>query len=273
LNIFRAVRTMMLNASIQRSKPIDDFPSPGGWDVADSAEENTANRLTLISMALPGVRAKAHELFTQPRTASTLKEVLSLVEATQRVDAALENWANTVPPTWGYTTVSFQPLMPEDLENAEEWQGPAHMYDDIFLANITNDYRVSRICCQSVLLGAAKWLALSENDLSTDFLAQAAKFTLQQMVDDICASVPFHTKYHYRTQLGSGQDEAAAEALGAYFLVWPLFVCLNSESIPKEQKAWVRGRLFYIGREFGLSQAQVLGLAQRHVLTCGPAFP
>ena len=66
---------------------------------------------------------------------------------------------------------------------------------------------------------------------------------------------------------------AQFEALGGYFLVWPIFVAANTECVPPQQREWLEGRLSHIGQTFGLSQAQVLVLARRHVLTCGPVFP
>lgn len=65
----------------------------------------------------------------------------------------------------------------------------------------------------------------------------------------------------------------AAEAFGGYSLVWPLYVAANAETVPQDQRDWLFGRLSVIGTKFGLSSAQVLVLARRHVLTCGPMFP
>ena len=65
----------------------------------------------------------------------------------------------------------------------------------------------------------------------------------------------------------------AAEAYGVYSLVWPLYVAANAETVPQQQRDWLLGRLSVIGTKFGLSSAQVLVLARRHVLTCGPMFP
>lgn len=65
----------------------------------------------------------------------------------------------------------------------------------------------------------------------------------------------------------------AAEAFGGYSLVWPLYVAANAESVPQRQRDWLSHRLYVIGTHFGLSSAQVLVLARRHVLTCGPMFP
>jgi hypothetical protein len=70
-----------------------------------------------------------------------------------------------------------------------------------------------------------------------------------------------------------GQERNAAEAFGGYSLVWPLYVAANAETVPQAQRDWLSGRLMMIGTRFGLTSAQVLVLARRHVLTCGPMFP
>ncbi|OCK88133.1 uncharacterized protein K441DRAFT_669548 [Cenococcum geophilum 1.58] len=272
--VFRAVRTMMITSCVQRSKPVEDFPESHGWMGDEHGEENAANRLTLISIDLPNIRAKAKTLLSYQKNASTETEVLGLISYAQTVDTNLGNWANTLPPNWSFRTAGMVYEMPVDLESAEQWPGPQHVYDDVFIANIINDYRVSRIFCQSVVLGCASWLAPEGNDPRTDSSCVTARFVIQQMVDEISASVPFHMSYDMQPMAKKlGQDESAAEALGGYFLVWPLFVAANAETVPKPQQDWLHGRLYHIGREFGLSSAQILVLARRHVLTCGPMFP
>lgn len=67
--------------------------------------------------------------------------------------------------------------------------------------------------------------------------------------------------------------QTAAEATGAYFLTWPLYVLKDFEVIPVNQRKWVMGRLFHIGTDFGLTSAQIMTMAQRQVLTSGPSFP
>jgi hypothetical protein len=56
-------------------------------------------------------------------------------------------------------------------------------------------------------------------------------------------------------------------------MVWPLYVAANAETVPQKQRDWLSRRLFTIGTTFGLNSAQILVLARRHVLTCGPMFP
>lgn len=87
----------------------------------------------------------------------------------------------------------------------------------------------------------------------------------------------FHSNPHHTVVLPCKvqftNQQPAAEAFGGYSLVWPLYVAANADTVSQRQRDWLLGRLSVIGTKFGLSSAQVLVLARRHVLTCGPMFP
>ncbi|ORY00608.1 hypothetical protein BCR34DRAFT_627940 [Clohesyomyces aquaticus] len=272
--VFRAVRTMMITSSVQRSKPVETFPGEHGWTgEGENNDENAANRLTLICIDLPNIRARATALTSSPHTEAQKAEALSILEFAQMVDANLQEWSRTLPPDWQYSTVGMVYDMPEDLAEAEKWPGPQHVYEDVHIASIINDYRVCRIFCQSVIIACVTYLGFDADFPVTDAY-NSAVFFIQQMVDEISACVPFHLSYDMQPVAKKlGQDEAAAEALGGYFMVWPLYVAANAETVSQKQRDWLSGRLFKIGTTFGLNSAQVLVLARRHVLTCGPMFP
>ncbi|KAF2005940.1 hypothetical protein P154DRAFT_423163 [Amniculicola lignicola CBS 123094] len=271
--VFRAVRTMMITSCVQRSKPIEDFPSQHGWVGANMSEENAANRLTIGCINLPDIRARATALTTTAYTAEKEGEALGILELAQMVDANLQAWYHTLPPDWQHRTVSMIAQTTEPVSEAEFWVGPQHVYQDVHLASIVNDYRVCRIFCQKVIIACINWLKFGGN-FPMDTIRQQAVFMIQQMVDEISACVPFHMRYDMQPAAQQlGQDKNAAEAFGGYSLVWPLYVAANAETVPQRQRDWLNGRLFVIGSHFGLSNAQVLVLARRHVLTCGPMFP
>ncbi|KAF2457650.1 hypothetical protein BDY21DRAFT_285624 [Lineolata rhizophorae] len=275
LSVFRAVRVMMLTRCIQQGRPVDEFPGPMGWRTDDPTEGNTANRLTILSISLPSVRWRAKQILSQPYSEELEPQVLGLLEEARNVDADLENWWATLPPNWHYKVQSVNTEMPANLATADQWPGPVHIYEDIFLTNIVNDYRVTRIFCQMVIRSCAAWVlqARPSDELFTAYNDFGA-FLIQQMVDEICASVPYHMHVGLRMRaMATGQEESATKALGGYFLVWPLYVSANTDCISDKQREWLWGRLFNIGRTFGLRQAQVMTMARRNVLTCGPSYP
>jgi hypothetical protein len=170
-----------------------------------------------------------------------------------------------------------------------KWPGEQHVYNDVPLASIVNDYRVCRIFCRRVIMACINWLGIGGHvDESAEY--NRSVFVIQQMVDDISACVPFHMNYDLQPvakEMGQDPDGkyllyisdnftdtlTAAEAFGGYSLVWPLYVAANAETIPQAQRDWLFGRLSVVGTRFGLNSAQVLVLARRHILTCGPMFP
>ncbi|KAH8719484.1 hypothetical protein GQ44DRAFT_364692 [Phaeosphaeriaceae sp. PMI808] len=274
--VFRAVRTMMITSCVQRSKPVDEFPGSNGWIGGDLSEENVANRLTLICLDLPSLRARANLLTTTtPYDAAHESEAKEIYEFAKMVDGNLAEWHRTLPAEWKHRTIGVmsEVLAPEDLALSEKWPGEQHVYNDVPLASIVNDYRVCRIFCQRVIIACINWLSIGGH-IDTDNDYNQSVFVIQQMVDGISACVPFHLKYELQVVAREmGQEENAAEAFGGYTLVWPLYVAANAETIPQTQRDWLLGRLSVIGTKFGLSSAQVLVLARRHVLTCGPMFP
>ncbi|KAF2134597.1 hypothetical protein P153DRAFT_352571 [Dothidotthia symphoricarpi CBS 119687] len=277
LAMFRAVRTMMITSCVQRSKPIDTFPGTEGW-IEPIGDLNAANRLTLICIDLPNLRARANRLTNTPHNPTQESEAAQILDFAQMVDGNLEEWYRTLPPEWKHHiigVVSEIPAATEDITLVEKWPGEQHVYHDVPLASIMNDYRVCRIFCRRVIMACVTWLGFGDTgNWDEDGAYGRSVFIIQQMVDDISACVPFHMSYDLQPLAREmGQEQNAAEAFGGYSLVWPLYVAANAETVPQLQRDWLFGRLSFIGTQFGLSSAQVLVLARRHVLTCGPMFP
>ncbi|KAF2994263.1 hypothetical protein E8E13_002116 [Curvularia kusanoi] len=254
--MFRAVRTMMITSCVQRSKPIDSFPGQSGWiGESDIASENAANRLTLICIDLPNLRARANKLTSTLFDATEEKEARQIIDFAQLVDGNLEEWYRTLPPEWKHQIIGVESQIPEDIANAEKWPGEQHAYHDVPLASIMNDYRVCRIFCRRVMLACLDWLAYGGFTDEANY-AQSV-FVVQQMVDELSACVPFHLDYELQPLAKeTGQEQYAAEAFGGYSLVWPLYVAANAETVPQRQRDWLLGRLSVIGYRFGLSSAQ-----------------
>lgn len=315
IGIFRAIRSGMvlvphsplsctstdvvqLTKAIQSATPVDEFPGPKGWLCDDDKETNHANRLSIISLGLPNVRRYAQDVIAQTPGPQKDAELRYLIKMAQEIDGQFEHWYLTLPDTWGCRTIRMQHTEPTDLYSSPQWVGPIHVYDDLFIANIINDYRISRIFCQKLILLVTAALSSPEEREATVHVQRTAMYTARAMANDICSSVPFHLDLTLQPEQtrASGQEvhgeplpmfslvsttmiseltgyDTAAEATGAYFLTWPLFVLKDFEVIPLAQRKWIMGRLFRIGLDFGLSSAQIMTMAQRQVLTSGPSFP
>ncbi|KAF1809069.1 hypothetical protein P152DRAFT_175194 [Eremomyces bilateralis CBS 781.70] len=270
LDLFRAVRSVMLTGAIQRGKAIDDFPDPKGWFCDDESEQNPANRLTLIALRLPAVRVEATELLQLPRTSDTITRILEMIKMAQEIDAELEDWPNTLPDTFSFRTISVEPVIQphEDPATFPKWQGPVHVYEDVHTANCWNDYRMTRIFCQSVILLCAATLGSPAYQEQLQEVLIRANYAIQEMADGVCSSLPFHMNPECQPEVREfGPDEIGPEATGSYFIIWPMFAISQLPQLSDQQKQWVLGALYRIGKNFGLNWAQTLFVAQRHIIT------
>lgn len=197
-HLFRAVRSSMLTSSIIQGKMIDDFPAPGGWACDDDGDLNAANRLTLICLKLPNIKRYAQDLLAREKTPAVVNEMMALIRTAKEIDSQLEHWALTVPDEWEYHTVEYCREEPKDVYKSQYWRGPIHEYYDLNVANIINDYRISRIFCQAVILGCISVLPLQAQTEATDRVSAQATYLTQQMVDDFSSSVPFLLGYNLK---------------------------------------------------------------------------
>lgn len=197
--MFRAVRTMMITSCVQRSKPIDSFPGQKGWiGESDIASENAANRLTLICIDLPNLRARANRLTSTLYDSAEELEARQIIDFAQLVDGNLEEWYRTLPPEWKHRIIGVESSMSSDIDvaNAEKWPGEQHAYHDVPLASIMNDYRVCRIFCRRVMVACLDWLSFGGTvNAEEEEQYKRSVYVVQQMVDELSACVPFHLDY------------------------------------------------------------------------------
>jgi hypothetical protein len=201
----------MLTSSIVQGKTIEECSGKKGWRCDEDMDINAANRLTLICLKLPNIKAYAEALLTREKTPKTVSEMMNLIRTAKDIDSQLENWALTLPPEWEYKAGEF---CREELQTDEEtvsarfWTGPVHVYQDLSVANIWNDYRVSRIFCQAVILGCVAALPKSAQTGQTERISALAVHVTQEMVDDFCSSLPFMLGYDaVQRSKSTGQDE------------------------------------------------------------------
>jgi len=281
-------RFKLVNA-IQQDKPVED---DAAWRFDDTSEQNTANRLTLIAMKLPGLRGRAKRTLAMIPSPENDALLLCLIHDARAVDLELQRWELSLTDAWRARTVGLVQEMRDPVLLAKEWPGPIQTYEDMYIANIRNDHRICRIFCATLILKCLDSLALPGTHFNIPIIRQEAQYVTESMVNEVCASVPFHMRYGLQANAHmAGQDEVgktihfpslkgeclqcciAAEAIGAYFLVWPCHVCKEIEYISEKQREWFTGRLHYIRRTFGLNQAQMLVMARRQVVDSGPSLP
>jgi hypothetical protein len=180
-----------LTATIQQEKKVEDFPSEKGWHFDEDMNLNAANRLTLICIDLPNIKCYAQDLLGRDKTSNTISEMMKLIYVAETIDGALQHWALTLDEVWQPRIKMHILIEPEDLQTAACWRGPVHVYNDLSVASVWNDYRISRKFCQAVILGCIAALPQHLRTGQVQEVANQAVRITQQMVDDFSSSVPF----------------------------------------------------------------------------------
>jgi len=134
--------------------------------------------------------------------------MMHLIRTAKDIDSELEHWAVTLPDFWEPQTKMVCQDDGDDPRNAEFWPGPVHTYGDLSMANIWNDYRVSRIFCQAVILGCVAALPSNARTDHIERISEQAVHITQQMVDDFCSAIPYLLGFDFKSRKQSEQDEA-----------------------------------------------------------------
>lgn len=186
----------------------------------------------------------------------------------QELDRGLEAWARSLPREWRADVARVVTEEPREPLTAFFWPGPVYVYGDLNIANVMNEYRISRLMCQSIVLLCVGALPAQAEHLQRSYTE--AVYIAQQMVNEVCSTVPFMLGFNLGNTLAieSGADErgtffsflfladmSAAQSTGAYFAATPLFFAKAVSCIRAKQRQWLLGRLIHIGREFGLSES------------------
>ncbi|KAI9685198.1 MAG: hypothetical protein M1822_004785 [Bathelium mastoideum] len=224
----------------------------------------------MITIRLPSIRQRAKQVFSDPSLWTQRDVVFQLMASAAGLDAELALWFDSLPSVWRHRTVATLKGMPDDLETSEIWPGPVNIYEDLVVSNIVNNYRMGRIFSQAVIIACLARQATSREAVEANRKYQEAVRIGREMVNDICATVPFHLGYDIKDRSRKiGQQATAAEAIGGYFLLWPLFVCARLECVPAEQKRWIRGRLGFIARTYGIDGLRFLERQPENYVTRG----
>ena len=253
-------------------------------DLPFSGREKVPNTLLHLTSQIPELRLLADKLLCYVENESNTQAVVHLVTRCETLDAALVSWCETIPKHWKYTSKDYYGSIPDDIDYdfSEVYPGNIDTYPNVWVAKAWNSYRTARIFVQAIVLRCFVWLAMVRRTQETPQISVAlkARETVKQMVDEICASVPFHMAHPASIDANYGpqhpenssfdpskpidpaafrvrEEARATKSMGGYFLLWPLFVARSARITPAEQKCWITGRLLDIARKVGLDEGMI----------------
>ena len=268
---------------MQISKSID--PILGEVDDTSLLHDDAEDRLISRIMNVPNLQCLANSLLSQSAQTCRESAVVNLIRSAKNLDTDVLNWTNTLPAIWSYTATTSINISPDlNFLGPEFIPSQIHRYRDIYTARVWNLYRVSRLILQSIILRSTWWLltklAFSQQDTDTT----SAERTSGDLVNGICASVPFlmgHDLSEMKLPVSEDFSEQRAPwpqtatenaststQTGRYSLIWPLYIASSVSSISDSSREWIRLQLRRIG-ESGEPLAKLLATSECQTLSGG----
>ncbi|PTB34956.1 hypothetical protein M441DRAFT_32368 [Trichoderma asperellum CBS 433.97] len=202
-------------------------------------------------------------------------EPKEIIGTALKIDAELVSLMISVPPLWRYDTVKVPMLDGKPITQAF-WGNSYHIYHSIYASSMWNNYRSARIIIQELIINAVKDLESITNDNigypQRSNLTNQARQTCLQLVEDICASVPYNLGMEIEdsghlgssapgASVGHGLDIGATlssfqiTGAGGLTIMWPLLVAGNSPIACGDLRKWIAICLDKIGHSMGINQA------------------
>jgi hypothetical protein len=280
------IHSSQVQSHVQISRPVD--PIFNELAEAVFSFENTEDRLLSRTMRLPQLQSLVNNILSQPSWSVSENGISDLIRVTEDLDHELAVWASNVPPGWSYSVATnLNTMSSPELSNSCYMPAEIHGYPNFYIARVWNLYRVARLIIQSILLRAASWLCFpGQNGWQHPKNTHIEKFS-GQLVNDICASVPFLLGYDLSQlkrptanissregkfiwpQSSTCKVGQSGKNTGRFSLIWPLYLSCSVPSISETQQRWMRAQLTWIA-EYGEPQAKLVSDAQSQTLLGRP---
>jgi hypothetical protein len=265
LALFVATRTQMIIHTLTTGTP----PAMGvEWWITDSVKNHFGAECQRLNIRTAELRAESNRLMTTlSRSPENIELLLDIVRRCQTLDQQHVTWANGLPEYFQYKSVAWEDNVPNgNYALAEVFPGRIDAYQDLWVVSVWNLMRCSRIILASLIVRCAAWVCAPVDYRTTPEYATAAR-TCVDTITDIISSVPYQLGWFSNRRdlleranlsaFGCGEEDAL-KGLPGYFLTWPLTCVQGQDYTTDAQRAWVKGRLQFIGNHLGVRYANVL---------------
>ncbi len=158
--------------------------------------ENTEDRLLSRTIKIPQLQSLANDILSQPSWSIAEGVILSLIQTAEALDHELVDCATNVPAGWSYSVATkLNSISNPELSMLCYIPTEIHEYTDFYIARVWNLYRVSRLIIQSIILRAASCHCSRPKGVEKYSEKIHAEKLNRDLVNDICASVPFLLGY------------------------------------------------------------------------------
>ena len=245
---------------MQFAAPID-----GMSDFLDDEEgtpRNPGTLLDLMCVEVANLLADAkHSSSPEPRADKTKRtdSPFNLLVQAQTLDAKLSSWPTFVPIDWVPIQVSAERI-PKSVIETSLYGESCDIYPDIMVCSTWNEWRTARL----MVLGLITRFGHKES-------REQAILRIQELVDGICASVPFvlgdrtepgnvyGAQINYPTPSDkprSMEHQQTATAYGGWSLFAPFKETMNIRMyLRKGQYEWLSRQLLRLAKMYGVTPA------------------
>lgn len=143
----------------------------------------------------------------------------------------------------------------------------------VYIAAVWNTYRTTLLRLYDLITQCGEYLETEASPFHATEEYQSLRQQAQKAAEDICSSIAYHINSDWLSSLplslplslcsttattSCTHQSKIPKALGALFLIWPLYGGSVLSIVPTELRAWMRRKLRSLGTTMGLAQASVL---------------
>ena len=257
LQVFRAI---YFSSSVQTTSGI--------WEEdLDSMPQNPATSLDLVFAEVANLLADAAQIFSKVEDLSSNEHESSnkideLLRRAQAIDASLASWPADLPSHWYPVRVS-KDVIPQEVIDAGIYEDTCEIYPDVMICSTWNDWRVARLKVLRLIAKLHPVSALHHDEKVTEIIHE-----IRQLVDGICASVPFCLGSRtepvplyeadvifpgLQGRLTSREHQKTAGAYGGWYLFSPFKETRElGPYISNDQQEWLLHQLLRLARMYGV---------------------
>lgn len=244
----------------------------GLTDLASKVPQNVASQLVPISAKAADLRGIARIVFDNQQSTTSEHEINRILYLALDIDSQLKQWAETLPDAWLWVSATGFDLPSDMPRDIFIYNDRVDYYCDLNVLDIWNSYRAKRVMILSIITECILKLGPPYDE----FLALQAKYafrTMQELVDDLCASIP----YSIGTKMfGGARDQESVEypyinmekftitqrrqvaALGGWYLLENIKGCLSAAGVCSAQRKWLIRVMVRIGKIYNIRSPAVV---------------
>ncbi|KAE9375062.1 hypothetical protein N431DRAFT_534079 [Stipitochalara longipes BDJ] len=268
--LFLSIRELMTIEYIGMSKT----PSRGVyWWINRVPEQEVSQRYALLNLYVAELRADNNKITTlSPHMACNTEIVVEFLTRAEELEKQYRDWQRNQALCWEPATVAWIDDDDEtiDLSTAEAFPGRVETFTELTAGYRYNIARSSQILIWTSILRAVAWRRYPNDYRLTSSYSKARQRCIE-LIDGIIASIPYFLGWEGcpegalagTTQSACG-NQSKAIGVGAFYVMWPMFVAANSDFATVEQRAFVKARLVHIAENLGINQAYQLIKVRLH---------